>query len=901
MAPFILKFKGNKSFVAFHNMNDGESLTKTWKVCTKVAAHLEQGQRLENLSWRLWHLHNIMVESDNAKSKREFKKLSRNMGDKLDREKGKNIEELRAPGYKRTQSSDKMRRRAEEIERLRDGSQTGGGMRRMQFTFSLDTPTPSQVSPHKAKLTMSALPVKKQPAFKEPAPKASLPKNIAVQEVFDIMQPSTQSSITEQKDSNHQSGDNLQIANSSAPETRSPILSDSDSPHTQSSVRLPGIFSSNFGPTAILYPSPSFAPSHTYGEDVIMSYAGTDVSPNGGMGISRPTIELPLDELLDVDGDSPDAWGEMLASIDASQANEEQPKDNDKQCTIEDKNNDHDTPLADVQDEDQKPFDLEFEMAQMMQAEGAHIVSTSTSTSSQTQTSQQPCYPSAATFFSKRPNSDSRPHHPATTLNPMALHHTTPTPSVSNSTSITNSGTKSSPGATVAPTSTPAGTKTECSNCGATHTPLWRRGLNDELNCNACGLYCKLHKRPRPKSMRAQHGDNARNNHNHSRSLDVDVIGAKCFNCNTTATPLWRKDDEGKTVCNACGLYYKLHGTNRPLSMKSDVIRKRSRHEIRRAGLAGSSSETPSASPGASRRASPTRPPSPQPPTEEEQQQEELKTPQFSYDYTSNPESTDYATKNSPSNDMLSSVSSHEQNDNTGGPNLAPYSGYFPGPYHPDYLYQDVSPGSELHPIQTSGGGESSEYGVEDRGNKRRRLSSASYDSSSTPTDPPPSATSLNSSNPNRSPSSSPSFPTYGLPYPVYSYQGFSDSPSSWMTATKLHPPMALPEDAPMEYLHPPMVLPAENNSTSSQQVSSMPSYLHPPMLPVEEAAMTYLHPPMLPQANSPIVGYSHPPMLPSFWTSNDPNMSFSDHNDNHPNEASNNMEMFESMMNPME
>lgn len=54
-----------------------------------MAAHLEQGQRLENLSWRLWHLHNLMVESDNAKSKREFKKLTKNMGERLDKDKGR--------------------------------------------------------------------------------------------------------------------------------------------------------------------------------------------------------------------------------------------------------------------------------------------------------------------------------------------------------------------------------------------------------------------------------------------------------------------------------------------------------------------------------------------------------------------------------------------------------------------------------------------------------------------------------------------------------------------------------------------------------------------------------------------------------------------------------------------
>jgi hypothetical protein len=38
----------------------------------------------------------------------------------------------------------------------------------------------------------------------------------------------------------------------------------------------------------------------------------------------------------------------------------------------------------------------------------------------------------------------------------------------------------------------PSDVKPHCTNCGTTHTALWRRGLNDELCCNACGLYAKL-------------------------------------------------------------------------------------------------------------------------------------------------------------------------------------------------------------------------------------------------------------------------------------------------------------------------------------------------------------------------------------------------------------------------
>ncbi|KAF9406645.1 hypothetical protein HW555_013052 [Spodoptera exigua] len=53
--------------------------------------------------------------------------------------------------------------------------------------------------------------------------------------------------------------------------------------------------------------------------------------------------------------------------------------------------------------------------------------------------------------------------------------------------------------------------------------------------------------------------------------------GMSCTNCQTTTTSLWRRNSLGETVCNACGLYYKLHNINRPLAMKKDSIQTRKR------------------------------------------------------------------------------------------------------------------------------------------------------------------------------------------------------------------------------------------------------------------------------------------------------------------------------------
>ncbi|EJW78703.1 GATA zinc finger family protein [Wuchereria bancrofti] len=65
------------------------------------------------------------------------------------------------------------------------------------------------------------------------------------------------------------------------------------------------------------------------------------------------------------------------------------------------------------------------------------------------------------------------------------------------------------------------------------------------------------------------------NNSNNSPSM------SRCSNCLTTKTTAWRRDQTGKLVCNACGLYYRLHRTNRPVHMRKDIIQQRFRRRVK--------------------------------------------------------------------------------------------------------------------------------------------------------------------------------------------------------------------------------------------------------------------------------------------------------------------------------
>ncbi|ORY99825.1 hypothetical protein BCR42DRAFT_385441 [Absidia repens] len=168
-----------------------------------------------------------------------------------------------------------------------------------------------------------------------------------------------------------------------------------------------------------------------------------------------------------------------------------------------------------------------------------------------------------------------------------------------------------------------------CANCKVTSSPLWRRSPQGETICNACGLYLKARNTTRPPWLKrnttkrplplapvqlapappiamklpipqpiaivistppapssmpgtpllSDSSDDASSVESDGDHME-NARSTSCFNCKTSNTPLWRRDGDGHTICNACGLYYKLHNVHRPIAMKRSIIKRRKRVAI---------------------------------------------------------------------------------------------------------------------------------------------------------------------------------------------------------------------------------------------------------------------------------------------------------------------------------
>ncbi|KAJ6529900.1 hypothetical protein DFH09DRAFT_153755 [Mycena vulgaris] len=138
-----------------------------------------------------------------------------------------------------------------------------------------------------------------------------------------------------------------------------------------------------------------------------------------------------------------------------------------------------------------------------------------------------------------------------------------------------SSSTSNSPASSRRGSAEQGAAKKSCFHCHVTSTPLWRREPSTQRPlCNACGLYLQQRNKLRPQELIDADIDDD----DTPQIPDSEYTGPKCSHCLTRQTSVWRRSKTGAQVCNACGVYARLRGKERPLSLRRNKIKPRTKH-----------------------------------------------------------------------------------------------------------------------------------------------------------------------------------------------------------------------------------------------------------------------------------------------------------------------------------
>jgi hypothetical protein len=102
-----------------------------------------------------------------------------------------------------------------------------------------------------------------------------------------------------------------------------------------------------------------------------------------------------------------------------------------------------------------------------------------------------------------------------------------------------------------------------CHNCLHASKPKLSASFFNTVGCKKRDLIS-----PSPDTLPTVKLDKPRQKPTNFGNKGLKLETKSCENCTTTETPGWRRDKDGKQLlCNACGLYEKIHNTPRPIKV----------------------------------------------------------------------------------------------------------------------------------------------------------------------------------------------------------------------------------------------------------------------------------------------------------------------------------------------